>query len=213
AEMQTLMKAWADGLNYFLATHPQVKPRVLRRFEPWMVMSFTEGSIGGDIERIKLDALREFYAGGLEKRLSLPESDPEKQASNGIAIAPPLTRARHALLLSNAHTSFYFRSEAQVTSDEGLNAYGASTWGQFFIYQGFNAHAGWLHTSSGTDNVDEFTEVVEQRGQKRCYRYGASCNPLGIRSVTIRYRLPSGKLGSRRFTPYFTPPRPTTRAA
>ena len=56
------MNAWADGLNYFLATHPQVKPRVLKRFEPWMALSFTEGSIGGDIERIDLDKLREFYS-------------------------------------------------------------------------------------------------------------------------------------------------------
>ncbi|NJK46359.1 MAG: hypothetical protein HC933_20835, partial [Pleurocapsa sp. SU_196_0] len=33
------------------------------------------------------------------------------------------------------HTSFFFREEAQMVSDEGLNAYGAATWGQFFIYQ------------------------------------------------------------------------------
>ena len=45
-----------------------------------------------------------------------------------------------------------------MTSDEGLNVYGASTWGQFFVYQGFNAHAGWMHTSSGVDSVDEFAE-------------------------------------------------------
>ena len=45
------MDAWADGLNYYLATHPEVQPRVLKRFEPWMALSFTEGSIGGDIER------------------------------------------------------------------------------------------------------------------------------------------------------------------
>src|SRR3954449_5052115 len=62
AAMQKLMNAWADGLNYFLATHPNVHPRVLKRFEPWMAMSFTEGSIGGDIERIDLDALRDFYS-------------------------------------------------------------------------------------------------------------------------------------------------------
>src|SRR4051795_4713703 len=62
APMQRLMNAWADGLNYFLATHPQVKPRGLKRFEPWMALSFTEGSIGGDIERIDLDALRDFYS-------------------------------------------------------------------------------------------------------------------------------------------------------
>src|SRR6185369_8142978 len=35
AAMRKLMDAWADGLNYFLATHPEVRPRVLTRFEPW----------------------------------------------------------------------------------------------------------------------------------------------------------------------------------
>ena len=52
--LRSLMDAWADGLNYYLATHPAVKPRVLTRFEPWMALSFTEGSIGGDIERVDL---------------------------------------------------------------------------------------------------------------------------------------------------------------
>src|SRR5690606_17305721 len=33
--LRQLMDAWADGLNYFLATHPDVKPKVLTRFEPW----------------------------------------------------------------------------------------------------------------------------------------------------------------------------------
>ena len=63
APMRKLMDAWADGLNYFLATHPEVHPRVLTRFEPWMALSFTEGSIGGDIERIDLDQLEAFYSG------------------------------------------------------------------------------------------------------------------------------------------------------
>ena len=166
--MRRLMDAWADGLNYFLATHPQVRPRVLTRFEPWMALSFTEGSIGGDIERIDLDQLKAFYsnkpiAAALPARM-------ERQGSNGIAIAPRITSAGKALLLINPHTSWYFRSEQQVTSDEGLDVYGASTWGQFFIYQGFNVHAGWMHTSSGIDNVDEFAEKIERRGRGYCYR-------------------------------------------
>ena len=235
--MRRLMDAWADGLNYFLATHPDVRPRVLTRFEPWMVLSFTEGSIGGDIERIKWDPLREFYTSSSSPRFrgevaarsadggappphcvrspspaNAGEDDPEKQASNGIALAPALTRDGRALLLINPHTSFFFRSELQVTSDEGLDAYGAATWGQFFIYQGFNAHAGWMHTSSGVDNVDDFAERVERQGKARCYRYGSSCRPIGVRPVTIRYRTNHGRLGSRSFATYFTHHGPVVRA-
>src|SRR5262252_2764193 len=64
AWLRALMDAWADGLNYYLATHPAVKPRVITRFEPWMALSFTEGSIGGDIERIDLGELAAFYGEG-----------------------------------------------------------------------------------------------------------------------------------------------------
>jgi acyl-homoserine-lactone acylase len=208
--MQKLMNAWADGLNYFLATHPNVQPRVLRRFEPWMALSFTEGSIGGDIERIDLSELEKFYSGS--PTVAYAPLDGEPRGSNGIAIAPSLTRDGHALLLINPHTSFYFRSEQQVTSDEGLEVYGASTWGQFFIYQGFNQHAGWMHTSSGVDNVDEFAEVIEKNGAARCYRYGAACRPLGVRPITIRYRLPGGQLGTRTFATYYSHHGPIIRA-
>src|SRR5213078_4631039 len=59
--LRRLMDAFADGLNYFLYKHPAVKPRVIRHFEPWMALSFTEGSIGGDIERINLRDLATLY--------------------------------------------------------------------------------------------------------------------------------------------------------
>ena len=120
------MNAWADGLNYYLATHPEVKPKVITHFEPWMALSFTEGSIGGDIERIALDQLEAFY-GKPRVALTAPKREPvqEPRGSNGIAIAPANTADGHALLLINPHTSFFFRSELQMTSDEGLNAYGA----------------------------------------------------------------------------------------
>src|SRR5262249_6006960 len=157
-----LMDAYADGLNYYLATHPSVTPRVITRFEPWMALSFTEGSIGGDIEKVNLSQLEAFYGNGSAASTSGAsaidddeELYKEPSGSNGVAISPTNTVDHRALLLINPHTSFFFRSEVQVTSDEGLNAYGAVTWGQIFIYQGFNQHVGWMHTSSGVDAVDE----------------------------------------------------------
>ncbi|MFY8142758.1 MAG: penicillin acylase family protein, partial [Caulobacter sp.] len=139
AWLKALMNAWADGLNYYLDTHPTVKPRVIQRFEPWMALSFSEGSIGGDIERVALTQLEAFYG---QRQLAMTADEKgllfkEPTGSNGIAIAPKLTLDGAAMLLINPHTSFFFRSEMQVSSNEGLNAYGATTWGQFFIYQGF----------------------------------------------------------------------------
>src|SRR6266571_2670019 len=166
--LKSLMNAWADGLNFYLAKHPEVKPRVIEHFEPWMALTFSEGSIGGDIETINLNQLQAFYgnapaagvstASGSDRAERNDDIDikEERGGSNGAAIAPSNTAGHHALLLINPHTSFYFRSEAQMTSGEGLNAYGALTWGQFFIYQGFNEHCGWMHTSSAVDAIDEY---------------------------------------------------------
>jgi acyl-homoserine-lactone acylase len=206
AWLRGLMDAWADGLNYYLATHPETKPLVLTRFEPWMALSFTEGSIGGDVERISLSELASFYG---DAKVAITDEElgrrpQEPRGSNGIAIAPKNTVAGHALLLINPHTSFYFRSELQMTSDAGLNAYGASTWGQFFIYQGFNARAGWMHTSSGVDVVDEFAETIVGSGGQRSYRYGKALRPVRAQPVTIAFRRTDGTRGTRTFTTYRT---------
>ncbi len=212
AWLRRLMDAWAAGLNFYLATHSDIRPRVLTRFEPWMALSFTEGSIGGDIERADLQQLAAFYGGPAANRPIMAALDEEgRRGSNGIAIAPRLTRDGHALLLINPHTSFFFRSELQMTSDEGLNAYGASTWGQFFIYQGFNERAGWMHTSSGIDNVDEYTETIVRRGNRILYRYGSRLRPVRAVTVALRVRQPDGSLASRRFTTYATHHGPVVR--
>ncbi len=201
--LRALTTAWADALNAYLADHPAVRPRVLTRFEPWMALSFTEGSIGGDIERIPPAPLEAFYGGRPVAVVADDAAFREPAGSNGIAVAPRRTRDGHALLLINPHTSFFFRAEAQVTSDAGLNAYGAATWGQFFVYQGFNAHAGWMHTTSGVDTVDTFAETVTA-GPRPTYRYGTDDLPVAVAPVTLRVRQPDGSFATRTFTTYAT---------
>ncbi len=212
--LRRLMLAWADGLNYYLYTHSGVHPRVLERFEPWMALSFSEGSIGGDIERVTLDGLKSFY--GPPQATSAALTEPARRyprepgGSNGIAIAPRLTANGHALLLINPHTTFYFRSELQMTSDEGLNAYGAVTWGQFFVYQGFNDRLGWMHTSSGVDNVDFFLETIVRRGTHLYYRYGKALRPVTESTITVPYRTTTG-MTRRSYTVYRTHHGPIVR--
>ncbi|NNM04047.1 MAG: acylase [Gemmatimonadetes bacterium] len=209
--LKDLMDGWADGLNYFLHTHPEVKPRVLTHFEPWMALTFSEGSIGGDIERVNLGQLEAFYGGAPAAELAAGEPH-EPTGSNGIAIGPSVTVDGNAMLLINPHTSFFFRHEAQVTSDEGLNAYGASTWGQFFIYQGFNETAGWMHTSSSVDNIDEFLETIVAKEDGLYYVYGDEERPVETRQVTVPYRTETG-MAEREFTVYRTHHGPIVREA
>ena len=213
AWLQGLMTAWADGLNYYLATHPAVHPRVLRRFEPWMALSFSEGSIGGDIERVNLAELQKFYGSGPATVTETYDGgDGEPRGSNGIAIAPSNTTSHHALLLINPHTSFFFRSELQMTSDEGLDAYGAVTWGQFFVYQGFNRRVGWMHTSSGADAIDEYLETVTRKNGRYYYRYGGREIPVTTTRITVPWRTDSG-LARRTFTAFYTRHGPVIRSA
>jgi acyl-homoserine-lactone acylase len=229
AWLQKLMNAFADGLNYYLAKHPEVQPRVIRRFEPWMALSFTEGSIGGDIEQVNLRQLEAFYGKVPVSRL-IPENNlqnnrqnnlqnnlqnnrpEEPRGSNGAAISPSNTAAHHALLLINPHTSFFFRSELQMVSNEGLNAYGAATWGQFFIYQGFNDRAGWMHTSSGVDATDEYLETVEEKNGRFVYKYGNEERPVTATAITVPYKSGQG-LAEKKFTVYSTHHGPIVREA
>lgn len=224
APLKALMDAWADGLNWYLATVPATRPRTITRFEPWMTLAFTEGSIGGDIEGVSTAGLARVYGRcvrttgdrrdarmppdvvGVDVRTDTRDDvrDSVPGGSNGIAIAPARTANGRALLLINPHTSHYFRSEARVSSDEGLDAYGASTWGQFFVYQGFNARLGWMHTSGGNDSVDEWVESIPVDTTGGCvrvtrpvYRHDGVDRPLTRRAITLRVRQGDGSLTER----------------
>jgi acyl-homoserine-lactone acylase len=215
AWLKSLMDAWSEGLNYYLSKHPGTHPKVIAHFEPWMALSFTEGSIGGDIESVDLGALERFYGQSVPVPLDSARLDrdaPEEfpGGSNGFAIAPARTASGHAMLWINPHTSYYFRSELQMASEQGLNVYGAVTWGQFFVYQGFNAHNGWMHTSNGGDAIDEYLETVVKKPDGLYTKYGAGLKKLRSTEVTIPFKQASG-MSSRSFTVYHSHHGPIVR--
>lgn len=214
--LKELCLAFADGVNYYLATHPEVKPNVITHYEPWMPMFFSEGSIGGDIEQIPTRRIEAFY--GEDKSLAMNEFgsglDPvdlteEPKGSNGIAVSGKLTESGNAMLLINPHTSFYFRPEVHVVSEEGLNAYGAVTWGQFFVYQGFNEKTGWMHTSTGVDFIDEFMEDVSDVDGKLSYKYGDESRAVTELPITLKYK-EGNEIKEKSFTMYRTHHGPVT---
>ncbi len=210
--LKKLMIAYADGLNYYLYSHPETVPKVITHFEPWMALSFSEGSIGGDIESISINNLENFYGdSGQMKMAEAPRDlDMEPRGSNGMAIAPSKTKNGKALLYINPHTSYFFREEAHMVSDEGLDAYGAITWGQFFIYQGFNEKNGWMHTSSRADVIDEYAETIIEKDGKYFYKYGDEEKPVKEEVVSISYKTDDG-MASKDFTVYHTHHGPVIR--
>lgn len=140
--LKKLLNAYADGINYYLQKHPEVKPRLITHFEPWFPLLWTDGSIGaistGDVTEQET-AL--FY--GLPAQVaSVKYQNPDEKltGSNGFAVGSALSKSGNSLLYINPHVTFYFRPEVHVESEEGLSVYGAVTWGQFFIYQGFNPY-------------------------------------------------------------------------
>ncbi|TMU55814.1 acylase [Flagellimonas algicola] len=215
--LKELCNAFADGINYYLHTHPEVKPRLISHFEPWMPMYFSEGSIGGDIERISIQKIKAFYESGMalpemeQLKIQKEEEMAEPQGSNGIAISGNLTESGNTLLLINPHTSFYFRGEVHVVSEEGLNAYGAVTWGQFFVYQGFNEKTGWMHTSTYTDVMDEFKETIVQNDGNLFYQYGEELRPVIKTDVVLKYK-EGNRIKEKSFPMYRTHHGPITHA-
>ncbi len=216
--LKKLCVAFADGINYYLYTHPEVQPKLLKHFEPWMPMYFSEGSIGGDIEQISTKRIKDFYENQTALNLSTAHNglirpdDDEPRGSNGFAISGKLTKSGKAMLLINPHTSFFFRGEVHMVSEEGLNAYGAVTWGQFFVYQGFNEKTGWMHTSTYTDIMDEFVETIVETEDGWKYKYGDELRAVETLEVSLKYK--EGKdIKQQSFTMYRTHHGPVTCAS
>lgn len=215
--LRILLQAYADGINYYLYTHPDVKPVLLHRFQPWYPLLWTDGSIGaistGDVTEHDVKAfysktdplttVRTLSTGSQESFVLQREQQQQEDGSNGFAVAPSRTASGNAILYINPHTTFYFRPEVHMTSEEGLNAYGAVTWGQFFVYQGFNEHCGWMHTSNNVDVSDMYRIQLRKNGNRYSYLYDQQWKPVRQKSVQLRYKQ-NNSLLTRTFTTYFT---------
>lgn len=206
--LKKLMDAAADGVNFYLYSHPEVKPAVLTRFEPWFTLLRTNGSISatqnGGINTIDM---RELYpvttnrSSFIEKRDPFNEINPS--GSNGFAVSPKKTANGNAILYINPHVTFYYRSEVQLVSEEGLNTYGAVTWGTFFVFQGFNQYCGWMHTSGNTDVADLYIEKKVERDGKLFTMYDNKLMPVKTKPITVRYKKDDG-YEEQQFTAYYT---------
>lgn len=204
--LKELLVAWADGINFYLYKHPDVKPVLLQRFKPWYHLLWTDGSIGAiSTGNITVDELKAFYSGSSSNVSYTPKPlvEPEPTGSNGFAFAPSVTASHHAILYINPHVTFYFRPEVHMVSEEGLNVYGAVTWGQLFVYQGFNEHGGWMHTSSAADVSDMYVEKISKSTTGFAYTYEGLKKLVMEKKITLRYKTDVG-MQSKTITTYWT---------
>ncbi|MEO6537929.1 MAG: penicillin acylase family protein, partial [Ferruginibacter sp.] len=205
--LKKLLDAFADGINYYLYKNPAVKPALLHHFKPWYPLLWTDGSIGAiSTGGVSESELKNFYDGKNTEsvaKVTVPEE--VVTGSNGFAFAPSATATKNAILYINPHVTFYFRPEVQMVSEEGLNVYGAVTWGQFFIYQGFNEHCGWMHTSSGVDVADMYAEKISKKNNAWFYEYNKTIKPVTSKKIELGYRNPGEGLMKKIITTYYTP--------
>jgi acyl-homoserine lactone acylase PvdQ len=203
--LKKLLNAYADGINFYLYKHPEVKPALLNRFQPWYPLLWTDGSIGAiSTGNITADEVRPVYlpASTNEANAIIPEED-KTTGSNGFAVGPSKTASGNAILYINPHVTFYFRPEVHMVSEEGLNVYGAVTWGQFFIYQGFNEYCGWMHTSSNVDVADMYSEKLTFKNGRFYYQYNNALKPVVTKEISLSYKN-SGGTAKQNITAYYT---------
>lgn len=205
--LKKILQAFADGVNFYLYKHPEVKPALIKNFEPWFPLMYTDGSISA-IQTGGLNAndLKDFYEG---KNISLIPNqrhlgEEKLIGSNGFAVAPSKSKTGNALFFINPHVTFYFRPEVHMQSEEGLHVYGAVTWGQPFVYQGFNEHLGFMHTSSEADAADLYAEtVINAPDWHLYYQYNDEKRRVNEHLVSLRY-IENGVMKSTQFMTYST---------
>lgn len=203
--LKKILNAYADGINYYLYKNSKVKPALLNRFQPWYPLLWTDGSIGAiSTGGILVEELKNFYSGSDEAITKIVFKEAEPTGSNGFAFSPTITESGNAILYINPHVTFYFRPEVHVVSEEGLNAYGAVTWGQPFIYQGFNEHGGWMHTSSIADISDAYIEKLSKKNGNWFYEYDGKLRPVIKKTISIKIKTADDGFETKIFNALFT---------
>src|SRR5215204_661342 len=204
--LKELLHAFADGINYYLLKNPEVRPKLLTRFEPWYPLMFTDGGFtatqtgGAELSDLKNLYLSASSPGMPNTRLY---RELNLNGSNAFAIGPSRSADGKALLYINPHVNFYFRTEEHMVSEQGLNANGAVTWGQFFVDEGLNEFCGWMHTSSLADASDLYEESVVRKDGALYYQYNDSLRKIPSRQHVFTIR-EEGKMRSVPITAFYT---------
>ena len=196
-QMRVLCDAFAAGFNYYLAHHPEVKPRLLTKIEPWYTLAFIRYN---------------YYQNGFARDRSLRGAQPQTAAintdlkehtgSNGWAIGPSKSATGFAMLFINPHLPFFGPGqvyEGHVHSDEGWNFTGYTRFGFPLPYVGHNENGGWVSTDNAADLTDVYFETFDDSSRPLAYKYGKDYRLATEHTEEIRVKTPSG-LETRSFT-------------
>lgn len=181
---KALLQATADGLNYFLAQNPRVKPRLITRFEPWQALAFNRYAL-----------YFQFIFKNTGVRPDEIATAAELQGSNMWAVAASKSASGHPMLFINPHQPFFGTGqwyEGHVHSDEGWDMSGASFFGSPFPTIGHNEVLGWSHTVNKPDISDIWEETFDKAGDRLAYRYGNGYKEATEWTDVVRVKTASG---------------------
>lgn len=216
-------QALADGLNFYLATHPQTKPRLISRFEPWHALAFRRYALyqsfiyrfsGAQPSEI-LNAVQEIKDGKtaaaavgpeLLAKLRAAEEDQDSMAahvgSNMWAVRPEKSTTGRALMFINPHQPFFGPGqwyEGHLVSGEGWNLLGACFFGSPFPTIGYNGHVAWSHTVNQPDIADLFTVAYDDPANPKKYRFGDGQRDLVEWTDLVAVKGPEGATSTRAY--------------
>jgi penicillin amidase len=193
-QLRALCDAFAAGINYYLETHPQAKPRLLTHWEPWFIlMTEHRGPSGAGITRAERERAFPVLTGAGPTDVDAAP-DPEA-GSNMWAVAPSRTTTGHAMLLINPHVGFFGsgqRYEAHLHSDQGLDVSGFAIFNTPYIRSGHNRYLGWSHTNNYAQTADVYLEKFDNPADPLAYRYGTGHRQATQWTDTIRVKAANG---------------------
>ena len=188
--LRALVEGYAAGVNYYLAVHREVTPRLLDRVEPWYPLAF-----------IRYNYYQAGFAGGELARAELRRADPGEEAaragqgSNGWVIGASRTASGHPLLFINPHLPWFGPGqvyEGHLISGSGWNFSGYTRFGFPLPYVGHNEAAGWVSTDNAADLADLYLERFDDPADSLAYRYGTEHRRAEVWTDTIRVRTGAG---------------------
>jgi len=195
-QMRSLCDAYAAGLNYYLERHPQVKPRLLTKIEPWYTLAF-----------IRYNYFQNGFAhdpnlrGAGMQTAAIDDLKPHT-GSNGWVVGPSKSASGNAMLFINPHLPFFGPGqvyEGHVHSDEGWNFTGYTRFGFPLPYVGHNENGGWVSTDNAADLTDVYLETFDDPARPLAYKYGKGYRLATEHVEEIRVKTATG-LETRKFT-------------
>jgi penicillin amidase len=195
--MRSLCDAYAAGFNYYLERHPEVKPRLLTKIEPWYTLAFIRYNY------FQNGFARDRNLRGTGLQTAATDNDLKRHTgSNGWVVGPSKSATGNTLLFINPHLPFFGPGqvyEGHVHSDEGWNFTGYTRFGFPFPYVGHNENGGWVSTDNAADLTDVYVETFDDRARPLAYKYGSGYRLATEHVGEIKVKTANG-LETRKFT-------------